>query len=206
MTWKRAQWLTLFSLFYHYLDLLHQYTEFQLPSILLLLIPRNHLKTHCFTSTADQSRLELPFWVPSYSSSETQGRSVGPGEKTRQKFSSTGGKAPGYRLSPDHFQTVKRMLAPDWAQKMLCIIVPNWRTASPEFFSWVRTRRLLGTLSKDDDDGSKNAGKKWIYVLSNLIASIWTRSICQMQATFPGVEFLRILFRFKKRLECPSPP
>ena len=204
MTWKRAQWLTLFSLFYHYLDLLHQYTEFQLQSILLLLIPRNHLKTHCFTSTADQSRLELPFWVPSYSSSETQGRSVGPGEKTRQKFSSTGGKAPGYRLSPDHFQTVKRMLAPDWAQKMLCIIVPNWRTASPEFFSWVRTRRLLGTLSKDDDDGSKNAGKKWICVLSNLIASIWTRSICQMQATFPGVEFLRILFRFKKRKENSS--
>ena len=67
-------------------------------------------------------------------SSETQGQSVGPGEKARRKFSSTGGKAPGYRLSPDHFQTVKRMLAPDWPQKMLCIIVPNRRTASPEFF------------------------------------------------------------------------
>ena len=76
-------------------------------------------------------------------SSETQVRSVGPGEKARQKFSSTGGKAPGYRLSPDHFQTDKRMLAPDWAQKMLCIIVPNRRTASPEFFSRVRKRRLL---------------------------------------------------------------
>ena len=35
------------------------------------------------------------------------------------------------------------MLAPDWAQKVLCIIVPNRRTVSPEFFSWVRTRRLL---------------------------------------------------------------
>ena len=80
-------------------------------------------------------------------SSETQGRSVGPGEKVRQKFSSTGGKAPGYRLSPDHFQTVKRMLAPDWAQKMLCIIMPNRRTASPEFFSWVHTRRLLSRHS-----------------------------------------------------------
>ena len=56
------------------------------------------------------------------------------GEKARRKFSSTGGKAPGYRLSPDHFQTVERMLAPDWAQKMLCF-VPNRRTASPEFFS-----------------------------------------------------------------------
>ena len=41
------------------------------------------------------------------SSSETQGQSVEPGEKARRKFSSTGGRAPGYRLSPDHFQTVK---------------------------------------------------------------------------------------------------
>ena len=80
-------------------------------------------------------------------SSETQGRSVGPGEKAQQKFSSTGGKTPGYQLSPDHFQTVKRMLVPDWTQKMLCIILPNWRTASPEFFSWVRTRRLLSCHS-----------------------------------------------------------
>ena len=76
-------------------------------------------------------------------SSETQEQSVGWGEKALRKFSSTVRKAPGYRLSPDHFQTVKRLLAPDWAQKMLCIIVPNRRTVSPEFFSWVRTRRLL---------------------------------------------------------------
>ena len=47
-------------------------------------------------------------------SSETQGQAVEPGEKARRKFSSTGGRAPGYRLSQDHFQTVKRMLAPDW--------------------------------------------------------------------------------------------
>ena len=58
-----------------------------------------------------------------------------------------GGRAPGYRLSPDHFQKVKRMLAPDWAQKMLCIIVPNRWTVSPEFFLWVRTRRLLSCHS-----------------------------------------------------------
>ena len=35
------------------------------------------------------------------------------------------------------------MLALDWAQKMLCNIVPNRWTASPDFFSWFRTRRLL---------------------------------------------------------------
>ena len=58
-------------------------------------------------------------------------------------ISSTGGRAPEYRLSPDHFQTVKRMLAPDWAQKMLCINVPNRRTACLEFFSCVPTPRLL---------------------------------------------------------------
>ena len=80
-------------------------------------------------------------WV--VTSSETQGQSVGPGEKAQRKFSNTGGRAPGYLLSPDHFQTVKRMLAPGWAQKMLCIVVPNRRTISPEFFSWVRTRQLL---------------------------------------------------------------
>ena len=76
-------------------------------------------------------------------SSETQGQSVVSGKKARRKFSSTGGRAPGYRLSPNYFQKFKRMPAPDWAQKMLCIIVPNRRTVSPEFFSWVRTRRLL---------------------------------------------------------------
>ena len=60
-----------------------------------------------------------------------------------RKCSSKGGRAPGYRLSPNYFQKFKRMPAPDWAQKMRCIIVPNRRTVSPEFFSWVRTRRLL---------------------------------------------------------------
>ena len=72
---------------------------------------------------------------------------VRPGEKARRTFSSMGGKAPGYRLSPDHFQTVKQMLASYWAQKMLCIIVPNRRTASPEFFLWVRTWWLLTCLA-----------------------------------------------------------
>ena len=68
-------------------------------------------------------------------SSETQGQSVGSGGKAGRKFSSKSERAPGYRLSPDHFQKFKRMPAPDWAQKMLCIIVPNRRTVSPEFFS-----------------------------------------------------------------------
>ena len=40
-----------------------------------------------------------------------------------------------HQLSLEHFQTVKRILAPDWTQKTLCIIVPNQRTVSREFFS-----------------------------------------------------------------------
>ena len=67
----------------------------------------------------------------------------------------------------------------------------------------------IGEANRDLKQGRrqwqcKRRWKKWICVLSNLIASIWTRSICQMQATFPGVEFLRILFGFKKRKENSS--
>ena len=50
-------------------------------------------------------------------SSETQGQSVGSREKAGRKFSSTGERAPGYRLLPNYFQKFKRMPAPDWAQK-----------------------------------------------------------------------------------------
>ena len=68
-------------------------------------------------------------------------QSVGSGEKAGRKFSSTD------EISPNYFQKFKRMPAPDWAQKMLCNIVPNRRTVSPEFFSWVRKRRLLSCHS-----------------------------------------------------------
>ena len=70
----------------------------------------------------------------SRSSSGTQGQSVGSGERAGRMFSSTGGRAPRYRFSLTYFQKFKRMPAPDWAQKMLCIMVPNRRTVSPEFF------------------------------------------------------------------------
>ena len=40
-------------------------------------------------------------------------------------------------------QKFKQMPVPDWARKMLSVIVPNRRTVSPEFFSWVCTRRIL---------------------------------------------------------------
>ena len=55
------------------------------------------------------------------SSAETQGQSVGSGEKAGRKFSSTGERAPGYRLSPNYF---KQMLAPDCAQKCFALLCP----------------------------------------------------------------------------------
>ena len=87
-----------------------------------------------YTLTAKwQRKRSISFLLKTFvknTSSETQGQSVGQGEKARRKFSSRGGRAPGYRLSPDHFETIKRIQAPDRAQKMLCIIVPNRRTVS----------------------------------------------------------------------------
>ena len=87
------------------------------------------------SQSSREKRRDESFQVRAKTSSETQGQSVESGEKTGRKFSSTGEKAPGYRLLPNYFQKLTRMPAPDWAQKMLCIIVPNRRTVSPEFFS-----------------------------------------------------------------------
>ena len=93
----------------------------------------SRLILHCLIEVVERISLKIKafFWRFSFHrSSETQGQSVGSGEKAQ-------------RLSPDHFQTVKRTRAPGWAQKMRCIIVPNRRTAYAEFFSWVGTRLLF---------------------------------------------------------------
>ena len=61
---------------------------------------------------------------------------------------------------------VKRMLVPDWGQKMLCIIVPNWGTAYPEFFSWVCTQRLLSRhccrVSSASFANQKRRNYRWV--------------------------------------------
>ena len=64
-------------------------------------------------------------------------------EKRRDESFQVWAKEP---LGTDSHRTIskkfKRMPAPNWAQKMLCIIVLNRRTVSPEFFSWVLPTRL----------------------------------------------------------------
>ena len=65
-------------------------------------------------------------------------------EKGRDESFQVRAKEPqGTDSHRNYFQKFKPMPAPDWAQKVLCILVPNRRTVPPEFFSWVRTRRLL---------------------------------------------------------------
>ena len=64
----------------------------------------------------------------------------------------------------------------------------------------------IGTFSNNDDHGSETSLKNELILRSFklIIASIWTRSICQILATFSGVELLRILLKLKKRKENSS--
>ena len=62
--------------------------------------------------------------------------------KCATKVFKHGQKSSAWVLTLTHFQKVKRMLTPDWAQNMICIILPNRQTASSEFFSSIRTRGL----------------------------------------------------------------
>ena len=84
---------------------------------------------HCF-----QRPIRRDLTSSSYTTVGDPGAVSRVGGKAGRKCSNTGEKAPGYRLSPNYFQKFKRVPTPDWAQKMLCIIVHNRRTVSPEFF------------------------------------------------------------------------
>ena len=105
----------------------------------------SRLILHCLIEVVERICLKIKAFSWRFSfhpSSETQGQSVGSGEKARRKFSSTSGRAPGYRLSPDHFQTVKRMQAPDcgtrnalyycaqWANSISWVLFVSWYTTA----------------------------------------------------------------------------
>ena len=87
---------------------------------------------HCSISSLKSSR------TTSLASSETQGQSVGWREGPRRKFLSSG-KSPWVPTLTGPFPKIQT----DAGSKNLCIIVPNQRTASLEFFSCVRTRLLM---------------------------------------------------------------
>ena len=59
----------------------------------------------------------------------------------------------------------------------------------------------LGTLSSDEDDSSENVAKK-MNLRSFKLNHVYLDPLNMSNAgDFPGVEFLRILFKFKKRKE-----
>lgn len=99
----------------------------------------------------------------------------------RKGAKSTSGRVPVYRISPNHFQTLKRILAPDWAQKCfyycaqlsnsICwvLFVYSYKTAvvSPYLFDSftkiVREREtfISTSLARKEgttDDSGKNFG------------------------------------------------
>ena len=63
---------------------------------------------------------------------------------------------------------------------------------------------LLGTLSNDDDDGSEDVVKKRNLRSFELNHGYLDPLNMSNAGEFPGVEFLRILFKFKKRKENSS--
>ena len=65
------------------------------------------------------------------------------GRKGGMKVFKYGRKSPWVPTLTGLFPKIQADAGSWLAQKMLCIIVPNRRTVSLKFFSWVRTRRLL---------------------------------------------------------------
>ena len=103
-------------------------------------------------------------------SSENQWQSVGSGEKARWKLSSMGaflgGRAPGYRFTPDHFQTVKRMLAPYMAQKnALYCYAQSAKSISWVLFLFVCSPHLSGLWKLFFlREGGRGVGKQTISI------------------------------------------
>ena len=70
------------------------------------------------------------------------------------------------------------------------------------YFPWpIFLNEEIGTLSKDNEDGSENVGKKR-NLHSLKLNRVYLDPLNMSNAgEFPGVEFLRILFTFNKRKE-----
>ena len=84
-------------------------------------------------------------WISTFLSHPRRPRGGQSGrEKRRDKSFQAQAEKP---LGTDSHRTISKRSSECWLlighKKMVCIIVPNRRTASPEFFSRVRKRRLL---------------------------------------------------------------
>ena len=82
-------------------------------------------------------------------------------EKRRDESFQVRAKDPLSILSPNYFQKFKQMAAPDWAQKMRCIIVPNRRTVS--FREFVHDGYCLATLARFVHQACASKGNFYFY-------------------------------------------
>ena len=88
--------------------------------------------------------------------------------------------------------------------ELFCLDKQKTTRQKIEHFKVKTSLSPIGTLSKDDDNGSENVGKKMNLRSFKVNCVFGPAQYVKMQGTFPEVEFLRILFRFKKRKENSS--
>ena len=82
---------------------------------------------------------------------------------------------------------------------MLIFYFPKFSTFAVKHISIeIWSTQPLGILRSDDDDGSHNVVQKAISRSFNLHHD-HSNSLTQMQANSPGVEFLRITSKFRKK-------
>ena len=105
-------------------------------------------------------RLLVVFTSSIKPSSETQGQSVGSGEKAGRKFSSM---SEGDRLSSNYFQTFKRTPAPDWVQKCSLLLCP------------IGEQFLLSSFREFVHDG---------YCLATLVLALFVHQACVCKENF----------------------
>ena len=88
------------------------------------------------------------------------------------------------------------MPANDWAQKMLCIIVPNLANTS----QWVLFVCSYTTITACLAQAPKKCTQSGNFQFDIKSPSDPTRLLCQMQANSSGAEFLSTISKFMKRM------
>ena len=115
-----------------------------------------------------------------YNPRRARGSHVGSGEKAGRKFSNTGERASGYRISPSYFQKFKRIPAPDWADWAL-----YYCAQSANSFSWVLfvssyTTAIFSSNKPIDDKSQEVAIGSFGYCVITPRASVITNLLLKV--------------------------
>ena len=108
-----------------------------------------------------ETSAEIPYrWRVTTHPRRPRGGQSGRGKRRDESFQAQTEKP----LATDSHRTISKRSSENLLlieqKKCICIIVPNRRTASPEFFSWIRTRLLLGTLRSSDATATRTSLKR----------------------------------------------